>query len=214
MSTSTKLIKFFARVPQCKADGMNWTFYRDHFIFTAKAAQLNDYLIETAAPPSVPVPANLANPTKEETDSINCHTGVVRLWKANEAIMKQALASTIPDSLFLKVKGELSAGRMWKKVKEEFEKRLKMMTVDLRRKLQEERCPKNGDVEAHLLIFKALRKELTTMSADPGDDNFIAILLGSLPALYDPYLAVLTATSALLSQTITPNVYMWHQQRS
>jgi hypothetical protein len=46
------------------------------------------------------------------------------------------------------------------------------------------------------------------MGADPGDDNFIAILLGSLPASYDPYLAALTATSALLNQTIDPDTYI------
>ncbi|KAJ7187493.1 hypothetical protein GGX14DRAFT_485497 [Mycena pura] len=46
------------------------------------------------------------------------------------------------------------------------------------------------------------------MTADPGDDNFIAILLGSLPESYDPYLAALTATSALLNQTIDPDTYI------
>ncbi len=177
-------------------------------MFAAEAAQLNDYLVETAALLLASIPADPANPTKDETDSITRHPDVTRLWKANEAIVKQALASTIPDLLFLKSKGELSAGKMWKKVKEEFEKRLKMMTVNLRRKLQEEHYPENGDVKAHLSKLEALCKELTTMSTDPGDDNFIAILLGSLPTSYDPYVAALTATSALLSQTITPNVYV------
>ncbi len=208
MSTSTKLIEFFARVPQCKGDGTNWTFYCNCFVFAAKAAQLDDYLVETAAPLSVPVPADPANPTKEETNSINCHPGVVQLWKANKAIVKQALASTIPNLLFLKVKGKLLAGKMWKRVKEEFEKRSKMMTVDLCKKLQKKRCPENSNVKAHLLKLKALCKELTAMEADLGNNNFIAILLSSLPTLYDPYLAALTATSALLSQTNTLNVYI------
>ncbi len=64
--------------------------------------------------------------------------------------MKQEIASTIPDSLFLKVKGEVTAGKMWEKVKDEFKKKSKMMTVDLCRKLQEEHCPENGDVKTHL----------------------------------------------------------------
>ncbi|KAK0232791.1 hypothetical protein IW262DRAFT_1258748, partial [Armillaria fumosa] len=131
MSTNTKLIEFFTHVPQCKADGSNWTFYCDRFIFAVEAAQLNDYLAETATPPSEPIPADPTKLTKEESDSIIHHPGIVQLWKANEAIVKQALASTIPDSLFLKVKGEKSAGKIWKKVKQEFKKRSKMMTVDL-----------------------------------------------------------------------------------
>ncbi len=83
-----------------------------------------------------------------------------------------------------------------------------MMTVDLRRKLQEERCPKNSNIKAHLSKLEALRKELTAMSADPANNNFIIILLSSPPASYNLYLAVLTAISALLSQTITPDVYV------
>jgi hypothetical protein len=44
----------------------------------------------------------------------------------------------IPDSLFLKVKGEKTAREMWEKVKNKYEKKSKMVTVDLRRKLQDE----------------------------------------------------------------------------
>ncbi len=46
------------------------------------------------------------------------------------------------------------------------------------------------------------------MGADPGDENFVAILLGSLLPLYDPYLAVLTAMSALLNKTLDPDTYL------
>jgi hypothetical protein len=106
------------------------------------------------------------------------------------------------------VKWETSAGKMWKKVREKLKKRSKMMTIDLRHRLQEEGCSKNGDVKTHLTKLQALREELTAMGADPGDDNFIAILLGSLPASYDPYLAALTATSVLLNQTIDPDTYI------
>jgi hypothetical protein len=58
---------------------------------------------------------------------------------------------------------------MWKKVKDEFEKKSKMMVVDLQK-------------------LQTIREDLISMGADPGDDNFIAILLGSLPISYDPYL--------------------------
>jgi hypothetical protein len=44
------------------------------------------------------------------------------------------------------------------------------------------------------------------MGADPGDENVVAILLGSLPNSYDPYLATLTVTSSLLSTTLTKSI--------
>ncbi|KAJ7674305.1 hypothetical protein B0H17DRAFT_1208107 [Mycena rosella] len=43
------------------------------------------------------------------------------------------------------------------------------------------------------------------MGADPGDDNFTAIILGSLPPSYDPYLSATTATSTFLGQTLAPD---------
>ncbi|KAG7443513.1 uncharacterized protein BT62DRAFT_850113, partial [Guyanagaster necrorhizus] len=118
------------------------------------------------------------------------------------------IPSMIPDSLVLKAKGEATAGKMWEKVKDEFEKESKMMTVDLRRKLQEERLPENGDIKAHLTKLKSLRQDLTAIGAHPGDENFAAMLLGSLPSSYDPYLAALTAASALLNKTLDPDTYL------
>ncbi|KAG7445477.1 uncharacterized protein BT62DRAFT_920683 [Guyanagaster necrorhizus] len=91
---------------------------------------------------------------------------------------------------FLKVKGEATAGKMWEKVKDEFENTLKMMTVNLCWKLQ------------------SIHEDLITIRADSGDENFVAILLGSLLTSYDPYLAALTATSALLNKPPHPDTYL------
>ena len=39
-------------------------------------------------------------------------------WTSNDAIIKQGIAAMIPDSLFLKAMGAMTANGMWKKVKE------------------------------------------------------------------------------------------------
>ncbi len=187
---------------------MNWIFYRECLVFTAKAAGLGDHLDKVYKAPDPLVPADPQNPTTEETASIARHPGVVKLWKSEEVIVKQGITLMILDSLFLKVKGEATAGKMWEKVKDEFKMKFKMMTVDLHWKLQEEHCPENGDVKAHLTKLQSLCEDLTAMGADPGDENFVAILLGSLPPLYDLYLAALTATSALLNKTHDPGTYL------
>ena len=46
------------------------------------------------------------------------------------------------------------------------------------------------------------------IGADPGDENFVAIVMGSLPASLNPYLATLTATTSLLDKTLTPEVIL------
>ncbi|KAJ7608626.1 hypothetical protein DFH06DRAFT_897557, partial [Mycena polygramma] len=50
-----------------------------------------------------------------------------------------------------------------------------------------------------------LRVDLVGMGADPGDENFTAIILGSLPLSYDPYLSAITATSTVMGQTLSPD---------
>lgn len=131
-----------------------------------------------------------------------------RFWKSEQAVIKQGIASVIPDSLFLKVKGEKTAKGMWEKVKAEYEKKSKMVPVDLRRKLQDKRCAEGGDVKAHPTKLQSIREDLIAMSADPGDENFVAIVLGSLPATFETYLSALTGVATLLGKTLDPDTVL------
>ena len=79
-----------------------------------------------------------------------------------------------------------------------------MLTVDLRRKLQVEKCPEHGDMRAHLNKLQMMREDLASMGASIADEDFTSIILGSIPPSYDTYIAAITATSTLLNQVLTP----------
>ncbi|KAJ7616174.1 hypothetical protein DFH06DRAFT_1013088, partial [Mycena polygramma] len=134
-SSTAKLGEYFAKLPACKADGTNWIFFRDRFIFATDAAGLTDHVLDTPTgtgqEPVAPTVVDPTQPTADETRLTAEYLNRRRFWKSEQAIIKQGLASVIPDALFLKVKGEKTAGEMWKKVKEEFEKKSRMVTVDL-----------------------------------------------------------------------------------
>ncbi|KAJ7495247.1 hypothetical protein FB451DRAFT_1477843 [Mycena latifolia] len=172
-SSTAKLGEYFTKLPACKANGTSWVFFRDRFLFMLDAAGLGDHFDTTTTAPVAPTIVDTTAPT------------------ADEAVIKQGLALVIPDSLFLKVKGAATAKEMWEKVKEEYEKKSKMVTVDLRQKLQDERCADGVDVKTHLDKLRTMRADLIAMSTDPGDENFVAIVLGSLPASYETYLSAL-----------------------
>jgi hypothetical protein len=55
------------------------------------------------------------------------------------------------------------AKEMWGKVKDEYEKKSKMVMVDLRCKLQDEHCTDGGDVKAHLDILCTIRVDLVAI---------------------------------------------------
>jgi hypothetical protein len=74
-----------------------------------------------------------------------------------------------------------------------------MVTVDLRHKLQAEKCPEHGDVHAHPNKVQTMHKNLASMGVSIVDKDFTSIILGSIPPSYDTYIAAITATSTLLN---------------
>ena len=79
-----------------------------------------------------------------------------------------------------------------------------MVMVDMRRKLQSEKCNEHGDVCAHLIKLQTMWEDLASMGGSISDEDFTSIILGSIPLSYDTYIAAITAMSSLLSQTLSP----------
>ena len=125
-------------------------------------------------------------------------------WEMEENIVKQVLVSIIPDSLFIEVRRKEMAGLMWDAVKDQREKKSRMVTVDMCQKLQSEKCTEQGDVRAHLIKLQTMWEDLASMGGLIPDEDFTSIILGSIPQLYDTYIVAITATSSLLNQTLSP----------
>ena len=83
-----------------------------------------------------------------------------------------------------------------------------MVTVDLRRRLQEQRCTDKDDVCAHLAKLHSMREDLAAMGHSPTDDDFYAIILGSMLTSYETYISSLTATSTVTGNVLTPEQLM------
>src|SRR5882762_5334112 len=93
---------------------------------------------------------------------------------------------------------------MWETVREKREKKSRMVTVDLRRKLQAEKCSEHGDMHAHLNKLQTICEDLTSMGAPVNNEDFTSIILRSVPASYDMYIAAIIATSSLFNRSLTP----------
>ena len=61
----------------------------------------------------------------------------VKDWKQGEAVAKQQIASSIPDSLFMKVRAKGSAYDIWTELGKHFKKRSQMVSINLQQRLQE-----------------------------------------------------------------------------
>jgi hypothetical protein len=119
-------------------------------------------------------------------------------WKQGEAIAKQQIASSIPDSLFMKIRAKGTAYEIWTELGKHFERRSRMVSIDLRRRLQETKCPDKGNIIDHFATLRMMREDLASMGESLTENDFYAIIMGSLPSSYDPYLSALNATSSVL----------------
>ena len=109
-------------------------------------------VVITPGPGTVPDPAQTAYQTELAT------------WKKGEAIIKQLIASTIPDSLFMKVRAKGAVHATWMALASEFEKRSRMISLDLRRRrLQEQRCGDKADVRTHFAKLRTMYEECSTV---------------------------------------------------
>ena len=125
-----------------------------------------------------------------------------------EAVVKQQIAATIPDSLFMKIQNKGTALEIWEALQGDFQNKSRMVAVDLRRRLQQERCAEKGDVRMHFLKLCLMREDLASMGHAPGDDKLYAIILGSLPYSFKPFISALNATLSVLGTILSPDDLM------
>ena len=83
-----------------------------------------------------------------------------------------------------------------------------MVSVDLRRRLQVEKCVEKGDVRAHLSKLHTMREDLALMGHPPNDEEMYTIVLGSLPPSQEIYISAVIATSSVLGKTLTADALM------
>ena len=115
LSSNSKLLEFFVHIPKLEIDGSNWVIFKDRFLFAATAAALKGHIDGTDI---VPAPVGFSHrpgePLKEgQQEALKEYQLKHTKWEMEENIVKQALASVIPDSLFIEVRRKKMAALMW-----------------------------------------------------------------------------------------------------
>ena len=224
MSKFSKLGDDLMRVPKLEAGGANWVIYKDRFLWSIDARGLLEHVDGSGEEPMCPVkpkyvPARDADGNETHNRVLVPYTGdeqqqlkewrnELKEWKQGEAIVKQQIAATIPDSLFMKIRGKTTALKIWEALQGDFQNKSRMVAIDLRRRLQQEQCTEKGDVRAHFAKLRTMREDLSAMGHPPGDDEFYAIILGSLPSSYEPFISALNATSSVVGNVLSPDKLM------
>ncbi|KAF8179446.1 hypothetical protein BJ912DRAFT_855628, partial [Pholiota molesta] len=130
MSTSTaKLGDSLMKVPMLDVAGTNWVIYKDRFLWSIDARRLLEHVDGSAMEPRYPTEAEELS----MADSLLMQEWrkELKVWKQGEAVFKQQIAASIPDSLFMKVRNETTAFNIWKALSAIFQTKSRMVAVDL-----------------------------------------------------------------------------------
>ncbi|PBK85852.1 hypothetical protein ARMGADRAFT_1036025 [Armillaria gallica] len=169
-SSTATLSEYFAKLPKCKADGTNWIFFRDCFLFAINAVGLSDHFedVVTATELTAPAVVDPKNPTADETKVLNKYAKKRQIWKSEFIILEgQGQGNSENDA------GE-----------------------------------EGGDVKTHLTKLQSICEDLIMMGADPDDNNFVTIVLGSLPTSFETYFSALTGILTLLGKALNPDMVL------
>jgi len=111
--------------------------------------------------------------------------------------------------VFHKIKNTTNVKEVWDKLKKEFEGKSRSMLVDLGRKFQTMHCREDDDVHAHFSKLANLCKKLSALGRNISDDEYVAVLIGSLPSCYDGPINSLTSSCNINNVDITPTAITW-----
>jgi len=210
MST-TKLGEDFMKIPRLNVAGTNWVIYKDRFLWAIDACR---HLNHVDGSTKELVDPNLGR--EDKTKALTAAEAAAELewnkelktWKQGEAIIKQQIAATILDSLFMKIRGKGNALEIWSSLANEFEKKFRLVAVDLWKRLQDEFYSKKADVQMHFDKLRMMCEELGAMGTTPPDNDFYSIIMSSMPPSYNAYISAVNGTASVLGKTLSPDNLM------
>jgi hypothetical protein len=196
-ATVTKMVKF--TLPKLKSDGSNWILFQDSVELETASHNLQSHLDGSGATPVHPHPS-VAAPTVDQKREIDDYLVALEKWTAGEATIG---TEALPSTLYLVVRKETTTKEVWDAVIKHHQQKAQLIIVELRCKLQNEKCEEKGDLRAHLAKLRRMREDLAMMGEVVTDDNFRSIILGSLPNSFDTFLTSITNQISPIAYKVT-----------
>ncbi|KAG2057833.1 hypothetical protein BDR06DRAFT_831210, partial [Suillus hirtellus] len=134
--SNRKLGEDFLRIPKLIADGENWMMYKEHLQWLIDARGLLGHLDGTEMKPTDPqtLPnrgASWVPATPDKVKEVSMYKTELKEWRTGQAITKQQITGTIPDSLFIQIKNLETAKDIFMHLSSLFEQRSCVVSIEL-----------------------------------------------------------------------------------
>lgn len=129
---------------------------------------------------TAPRPVKHDAPTKEELDALD-------KWRTGDAKARTRIELSIGDSEMIHITGASTAKDMWSQLSMVKESKGRLGVLATRRALYRASAEEGFDMVTHVSKLRGLQDELHVMENLVSDEDFVMILLTSLPESWDNY---------------------------
>jgi hypothetical protein len=171
--------------------GDNWVPWKRRMLAVLRDLNLEKYVEKTGMSPTA---ADPNNPTKDETEAMD-------KWREGDMRTRTRIELAIGDTEMIHISGASTAREMWDQLTMVKESKGHLGVLATRRALYRATAEEGFEMVTHISKLRQLQEELHVFGSLVSDEDFVMILLTSLPESWDNY-----TTSLFGSSGNKPNV--------
>jgi hypothetical protein len=187
-------------------NGKNWVSWKTQINSILGSNSLLKHIDGTTHQPPAPIvfqPNTV--PTRDQLKQQDEEEERMEKYLAREEAAKTQIFLSISKSLMLSLQSLQTAQEVWNAVCKEFENKLKIIQIDLQKRMTSLKCREGDNVRAHLETLTNIHERLAGMGTKIADEDFFNIILSLLPDSYDIMINSLTTTMAASKQPLSPS---------
>jgi hypothetical protein len=165
--------------------GTNWMPWKRRMMVILRDQNLEEYIKPDSKKPE---PASKDSPTAEESAQIE-------KWINRDAKALTRIELAIGDSEMIHISGATTAAAMWKQLTQVKESKGRLGILAARRALYRAKAKEGCDMVEHISNMRRLQEELHMMESLVSDEDFVILLITSLPELWDNYTSLFLGAS-------------------
>src|SRR3979490_183300 len=187
-------------------DGSNWSLWRATLRSYFESKNLLKHVEGTVdRPPDPPTFPKGHILTDDEEAKVDKAEDRLEKYLAREGLVKTQILISVSESLALMLEKKMNAKEIWDTLVAEMTKKPKMVVISIQRQLRNMKCLEDDDLREHLDKAQDLYSRLNDMGAKVSEEEFLDILLSSLPPSYESLMNTLMTSLEEVGKPLDPD---------
>ena len=164
----------------------NWMPRKHQILPILRDLNLEEYIEKESASPIA----------RDPTKPTDVEKGLIKAWKTGDAKARTRIELAIGDAEIIHISGANTAKEMWEQLTMVKESHGRLGILATRRALYRATAPDDFEMVDHISNLRKLQDELHLMGSIVPDEDFMMILITSLPEAWDNYTSAYLGSSS------------------